>query len=94
MPLQSLVTLQYVFTDRGVLYTCGDGRHGKLALGEENFSNQFLPTVVSRFSKFFVQEVSSFLKSDLFDSVCDNDNFRLRNRAKSRSHDQSRWLLK
>ena len=44
-------------TESGLLYTFGDGRHGKLALGEENFANQFRPTHVSRFDNFIVQAV-------------------------------------
>lgn len=47
-----------VITDSGLLYTFGDGRHGKLALGEENFTNQFKPTLCPRFLKFSVQSVS------------------------------------
>lgn len=43
--------------DGGLLYTFGDGRHGKLGLGEENFTNQFKPTVCSRFLKYGVQAV-------------------------------------
>ena len=41
----------------------GDGRHGKLALSEKNFANQFLPTPVTRFRGFFVQQVSCFTSS-------------------------------
>ncbi|XP_072291874.1 retinitis pigmentosa GTPase regulator b isoform X2 [Eucyclogobius newberryi] len=47
-----------VITDNGLLYTFGDGRHGKLALGEENFTNQFKPTLCPRFLKFHIQAVS------------------------------------
>lgn len=43
--------------DAGLLYTFGDGRHGKLGLGEENFTNQFKPTLCSRFLDFNVQSV-------------------------------------
>lgn len=43
--------------DGGLLYTFGDGRHGKLGLGEENFTNQFKPTLCSRFLKYGVQAV-------------------------------------
>ncbi|XP_017296991.1 retinitis pigmentosa GTPase regulator b isoform X2 [Kryptolebias marmoratus] len=44
-----------VITDGGLLYTFGDGRHGKLGLGEENFANQFKPTLCPRFLKYDVQ---------------------------------------
>uniref|UniRef100_A0A3Q1I7A3 X-linked retinitis pigmentosa GTPase regulator n=1 Tax=Anabas testudineus TaxID=64144 RepID=A0A3Q1I7A3_ANATE len=47
-----------VITDGGLLYTFGDGRHGKLGLGEENFTNQFKPTLCSRFLKYNVQAAS------------------------------------
>lgn len=47
-----------VITDSGLLYTFGDGRHGKLGLGEENFTNQFKPTLCPRFLKFHIQAVS------------------------------------
>ncbi|KAK2917307.1 hypothetical protein Q8A73_004053 [Channa argus] len=47
-----------VITEGGLLYTFGDGRHGKLGLGEENFTNQFKPTLCSRFLKYNVQAVS------------------------------------
>uniref|UniRef100_A0A8D0DIC6 X-linked retinitis pigmentosa GTPase regulator n=1 Tax=Sander lucioperca TaxID=283035 RepID=A0A8D0DIC6_SANLU len=46
-----------VITDSGLLYTFGDGRHGKLGLGEENFTNQFKPTLCPRFLKYNVQAV-------------------------------------
>ncbi|CAG00876.1 unnamed protein product, partial [Tetraodon nigroviridis] len=46
-----------VITDGGLLYTFGDGRHGKLGLGDENFTNQFKPTLCSRFLKYGVQAV-------------------------------------
>lgn len=45
------------FLDGGLLYTFGDGRHGKLGLGEENFTNQFKPTLCPRFLKYYVQAV-------------------------------------
>ncbi|XP_078088699.1 X-linked retinitis pigmentosa GTPase regulator-like isoform X2 [Mustelus asterias] len=47
-----------VVTDNSLLYTFGDGRHGKLGLGEENFTNQFKPTLCSRFLKLAVQSVA------------------------------------
>ncbi|KAG9261016.1 X-linked retinitis pigmentosa GTPase regulator-like isoform X1 [Astyanax mexicanus] len=47
-----------VITESGVLYTFGDGRHGKLGLGEENFTNQFRPTLCPRFLKYNVQSVT------------------------------------
>ncbi|XP_063954915.1 X-linked retinitis pigmentosa GTPase regulator-like isoform X2 [Lytechinus pictus] len=47
-----------VITAKGCLYTFGDGRHGKLAQGEESFSNVFIPSKVLRFNGFLVQEVS------------------------------------
>uniref|UniRef100_A0A8C8F397 X-linked retinitis pigmentosa GTPase regulator n=1 Tax=Oncorhynchus tshawytscha TaxID=74940 RepID=A0A8C8F397_ONCTS len=48
-----------VITDSGILYTFGDGRHGKLGLGEENFTNQFRPTLCPRFLKYSVQSECS-----------------------------------
>ncbi|XP_074645213.1 uncharacterized protein LOC141901680 isoform X3 [Tubulanus polymorphus] len=47
-----------VITDKGLLYSFGDGRHGKLALGEENSANQFRPSQVARFKKFNVDSVA------------------------------------
>ncbi|XP_071015702.1 uncharacterized protein [Oncorhynchus clarkii lewisi] len=47
-----------VISDNGLLYTFGDGRHGKLGLGEENFTNQFKPTLCPRFLKYNVQAVT------------------------------------
>lgn len=49
--------------DIGLMYTFGDGRHGKLGLGMENFTNQFFPTLCSNFLRFTVQlvRVSHFL---------------------------------
>ncbi|KAJ3584438.1 hypothetical protein NHX12_014933 [Muraenolepis orangiensis] len=47
-----------VITESGLLYTFGDGRHGKLGLGEENFTNQFKPTLCPRFLQYHVQAVT------------------------------------
>ncbi|AWP13291.1 putative X-linked retinitis pigmentosa GTPase regulator-like [Scophthalmus maximus] len=47
-----------LITHTGLLYTFGDGRHGKLGLAEENFTNQFSPTLCTRFLKYNVQSVS------------------------------------
>ncbi|XP_059355840.1 X-linked retinitis pigmentosa GTPase regulator [Carassius carassius] len=47
-----------LITDSGLLYTFGDGRHGKLGLGDENFTNQFSPTVCQRFFDYSVVTVA------------------------------------
>ncbi|XP_034035290.1 retinitis pigmentosa GTPase regulator b isoform X2 [Thalassophryne amazonica] len=47
-----------LITDRRLLYMYGDGRHGKLGLGDENFTNQFKPTLCPRFLKYQVQAVA------------------------------------
>ncbi|XP_015760030.1 PREDICTED: X-linked retinitis pigmentosa GTPase regulator-like isoform X1 [Acropora digitifera] len=47
-----------VITKHGNLYTCGDGRHGKLGMGEESFSNLFKFEKVARFDGFTVQKVA------------------------------------
>ncbi|XP_014889144.1 retinitis pigmentosa GTPase regulator b isoform X2 [Poecilia latipinna] len=44
-----------VLTDTGLLYSFGDGRHGKLGLGDQNFTNRFHPAVVPRFLPLAVQ---------------------------------------
>ena len=50
-----------MISEKGQQYTFGDGRHGKLGLGQESFSNQFVPQRVKRFSKFSVEKVLLFL---------------------------------
>ncbi|XP_073886389.1 X-linked retinitis pigmentosa GTPase regulator isoform X40 [Macaca fascicularis] len=44
-----------LITDIGLMYTFGDGRHGKLGLGLENFTNHFTPTLCSNFLRFIVK---------------------------------------
>uniref|UniRef100_A0A8C2U4H6 X-linked retinitis pigmentosa GTPase regulator n=1 Tax=Coturnix japonica TaxID=93934 RepID=A0A8C2U4H6_COTJA len=43
-----------VVAENGLMFTFGDGRHGKLGLGEENFANQFDPALCSNFLSFTV----------------------------------------
>ncbi|NXC68239.1 RPGR regulator, partial [Anhinga anhinga] len=43
-----------VIAENGLMFTFGDGRHGKLGLGEENFTNQFDPTPCYNFLRFTV----------------------------------------
>ncbi|NXI41428.1 RPGR regulator, partial [Galbula dea] len=43
-----------VIAENGLMFTFGDGRHGKLGLGEENFTNQFEPTLCYNFLRFTV----------------------------------------
>ncbi|XP_040438376.1 X-linked retinitis pigmentosa GTPase regulator isoform X1 [Falco naumanni] len=43
-----------VIAENGLLFTFGDGRHGKLGLGQENFTNLFDPTLCYNFLKFTV----------------------------------------
>ena len=50
-------TVVCFFPVKGAMFTFGDGRHGKLGLGEENFANQFKPSKVNRFDKFIVEAV-------------------------------------
>nr|XP_048317531.1 X-linked retinitis pigmentosa GTPase regulator isoform X4 [Myodes glareolus] len=47
-----------LMTDVGLMYTFGDGRHGKLGLGMENFTNQFFPTLCCNFLRFTVQLIA------------------------------------
>ncbi|XP_012497543.1 PREDICTED: X-linked retinitis pigmentosa GTPase regulator [Propithecus coquereli] len=47
-----------LITDVGLMYTFGDGRHGRLGLGLENFTNQFVPTLCSKFLRFIIQLVA------------------------------------
>ncbi|XP_032960035.1 X-linked retinitis pigmentosa GTPase regulator isoform X2 [Rhinolophus ferrumequinum] len=47
-----------LITDIGLIYTFGNGRYGKLGLGMENFTNQFIPTLCSSFLKFMVELVA------------------------------------
>ncbi|XP_007433307.1 X-linked retinitis pigmentosa GTPase regulator [Python bivittatus] len=47
-----------LITDNGLMYTFGDGRHGKLGLGEENYTNQFVPTLCSNFLRFTIHLVA------------------------------------
>ncbi|KAG8136414.1 hypothetical protein E2320_004995, partial [Naja naja] len=43
-----------LITENGLMYTFGDGRHGKLGLGKEKYTNQFVPTLCSNFLRFTV----------------------------------------
>ncbi|NXL61953.1 RPGR regulator, partial [Chordeiles acutipennis] len=43
-----------VIAENGLMFTFGDGRHGKLGLGEQNFTNQFDPTLCYNFLRFTV----------------------------------------
>ncbi|XP_029141530.1 X-linked retinitis pigmentosa GTPase regulator [Protobothrops mucrosquamatus] len=43
-----------LITENGLMYTFGDGRHGKLGLGKENYTNQFVPTLCSNFLRYTV----------------------------------------
>uniref|UniRef100_A0ABM5FY53 X-linked retinitis pigmentosa GTPase regulator isoform X1 n=2 Tax=Pogona vitticeps TaxID=103695 RepID=A0ABM5FY53_9SAUR len=45
-------------TENGLMYTFGDGRHGKLGLGEENYTNHFVPTLCSNFMRYTVHSVA------------------------------------
>ncbi|NXE62679.1 RPGR regulator, partial [Calcarius ornatus] len=43
-----------VIAENGLMFTFGDGRHGKLGFGEESFTNLFDPTLCYNFLKFTV----------------------------------------
>ncbi|NWY74179.1 RPGR regulator, partial [Erithacus rubecula] len=43
-----------VIAENGLMFTFGDGRHGKLGFGEETFTNLFDPTLCYNFLKFTV----------------------------------------
>ncbi|XP_027983529.2 X-linked retinitis pigmentosa GTPase regulator isoform X1 [Eptesicus fuscus] len=47
-----------LITDIGRMYTFGDGRYGKLGLGMENFTNQFVPNLCPNFLRFKVYLVA------------------------------------
>ncbi|XP_055889763.1 X-linked retinitis pigmentosa GTPase regulator-like isoform X1 [Biomphalaria glabrata] len=47
-----------LISEKGQLYTFGDGRHGKLAHGDDQFSNQYKPYHCKRFSHFIVTKVA------------------------------------
>uniref|UniRef100_A0A3B3SQX4 Retinitis pigmentosa GTPase regulator b n=1 Tax=Paramormyrops kingsleyae TaxID=1676925 RepID=A0A3B3SQX4_9TELE len=59
-PINSHYSLFFIRAgaNHGLLYTFGDGRHGKLGLGEETYTNQFKPTLCPRFLKYHVQSVA------------------------------------
>uniref|UniRef100_A0A8C0UWC3 X-linked retinitis pigmentosa GTPase regulator n=1 Tax=Cyanistes caeruleus TaxID=156563 RepID=A0A8C0UWC3_CYACU len=47
-----------VIAENGLMFTFGDGRHGKLGFGEESFTNLFDPTLCYNFLKFTVLMVA------------------------------------
>ncbi|EDV24451.1 uncharacterized protein TRIADDRAFT_56257 [Trichoplax adhaerens] len=47
-----------VVSDKGELFTFGDGRHGKLGQGDESFSNLFKPVKVQRLKEFIVLHIA------------------------------------
>ncbi|KAK6187712.1 hypothetical protein SNE40_005676 [Patella caerulea] len=47
-----------IISENGFLYTCGNGRHGRLAQEQDSYSNQFIPQRVNRFRQFFVHKVA------------------------------------
>ncbi|ESO94172.1 hypothetical protein LOTGIDRAFT_74050, partial [Lottia gigantea] len=46
-----------IISDAGYLYTCGNGRHGRLAQGVDSYSNQFKPRRVDGFQNYLVHKV-------------------------------------
>ncbi|GAB1604862.1 X-linked retinitis pigmentosa GTPase regulator-like [Argonauta hians] len=46
-----------IVSEAGHLYTFGDGRHGKLAQGEDSYSNLFKPCLVDQFETFTIDRV-------------------------------------
>jgi len=49
-----------VITESGKLFTCGDGRYGKLGL-EENENNVHEVTFAAKYQELFVPNVTLFL---------------------------------
>jgi len=54
-----------LMTESGKLFTCGDGRHGKLGL-EENENNVHEITLAARYLELFVLNVRLFFTKDTF----------------------------
>ncbi|XP_052821784.1 X-linked retinitis pigmentosa GTPase regulator isoform X2 [Octopus bimaculoides] len=46
-----------ITTEDGYLYTFGDSRHGKLAQGEDSYSNLFEPCLVDQFESYVIDKV-------------------------------------
>ncbi|XP_036356591.1 X-linked retinitis pigmentosa GTPase regulator isoform X2 [Octopus sinensis] len=46
-----------IITEDGYLYTFGDSRHGKLAQGEDSYSNLFEPCLVDQFESYAIDKV-------------------------------------
>uniref|UniRef100_A0A671T618 X-linked retinitis pigmentosa GTPase regulator n=1 Tax=Sinocyclocheilus anshuiensis TaxID=1608454 RepID=A0A671T618_9TELE len=65
-----------LITDSGLLYTFGDGRHGKLGLGEENFTNQFKPTLCPRFLDYHVHSGSTIISEAAFKSESESEQMK------------------
>ncbi|XP_060090099.1 X-linked retinitis pigmentosa GTPase regulator [Heteronotia binoei] len=47
-----------LITGNGLMFSFGDGRHGKLGLGEENYTNQFVPTLCANFLRFTIHSAA------------------------------------